>query len=64
MVSDEQASQSGVTKLDIQTAAQFDEHGGTVWRVCWNVTGTIITSTGDDGFVRMFKSKLFYFLYH
>ncbi|KAF7284358.1 hypothetical protein GWI33_022146 [Rhynchophorus ferrugineus] len=52
---DEQASQNGVTKLDIQTAAQFNDHGGTVWRVCWNVTGTIVTSAGDDGFVRMFK---------
>jgi len=54
-VEDEQSAQSGLTKLDIQTAAQFDDHGCTVWRVCWNVTGTILASSGDDGCVRMFK---------
>ncbi|XP_030745754.1 nucleoporin SEH1 isoform X2 [Sitophilus oryzae] len=54
-VEDDQVAQSGLTKLDIQTVGQFDDHGGTVWRVCWNVTGTLLTSTGDDGCVRMFK---------
>lgn len=49
--------QSGITKLDIQTAAQFDDHNCTVWRICWNVTGTVLASSGDDGCVRMFKSK-------
>ncbi|KAK9880579.1 hypothetical protein WA026_011819 [Henosepilachna vigintioctopunctata] len=46
---------SGVTKLDVQTVAQFDDHGCTVWRVCWNVIGTVLASSGDDGTVRMFK---------
>ncbi|XP_045461022.1 nucleoporin SEH1 [Harmonia axyridis] len=46
---------SGVTKLDVQTVAQFDSHGCTVWRVCWNITGTVLASSGDDGTVRMFK---------
>lgn len=49
--------QSGTTKLDIQTVAHFDDHGCTVWRICWNVTGTILASSADDGCVRMFKSK-------
>lgn len=49
--------QSGITKLDVQTAAQFDDHNCTVWRICWNVTGTVLASSGDDGCVRMFKSK-------
>lgn len=50
--------QSGLNKLEIQLSAQFDDHGCTVWRVCWNITGTILASSGDDGCVRMFKSKL------
>lgn len=50
------SAQSGVSKLDVQTVAQFEDHGCTVWRVCWNITGTILASSGDDGCVRMFKS--------
>ncbi|XP_023020318.1 nuclear pore complex protein Nup44A [Leptinotarsa decemlineata] len=52
---DEQTAQSGVTKLDVETIAQFDDHNSLVWRVCWNLTGTILSSSGDDGCVRMFK---------
>lgn len=54
--------QSGLTKLEVQTSAQFDDHECIVWRVCWNITGTILASSGDDGCVRMFKSKFFIIL--
>lgn len=54
---DEQSLQSGVTKLEIETIAIFDDHNSLVWRVCWNLPGTILSSSGDDGCVRMFKSK-------
>ncbi|XP_050507113.1 nucleoporin SEH1 [Diabrotica virgifera virgifera] len=54
-VNDEQSIQSGVTKLDVETIAQFEDHNSLVWRVCWNLTGTVLCSTGDDGCVRMFK---------
>lgn len=50
--------QSGLTRFDIHTVAQFEEHNSTVWRVCWNITGTILASSGDDGFVRLWKGKL------
>lgn len=54
---DEQSLQSGVTKLETETVAVFDDHNSLVWRVCWNLPGTILSSSGDDGCVRMFKSK-------
>lgn len=45
-------------RLEVKEAAQFQDHFSTVWRVTWNVTGTILASTGDDGFIRMWKSKI------
>lgn len=34
----------------------FNEHGGKpVWRVEWNVTGTVMASSGDDGKLRLNK---------
>lgn len=37
-------------------AAVFEDHGGMpVWRVEWNVTGTVLASSGDDGFLRLRK---------
>lgn len=42
---------------EIRTVAQFDDHLSQVWRVSWNITGTILASSGDDGTVRMWKSN-------
>ena len=28
-----------------------------VWRVSWNVTGTILAASFDDGYVRLLKGK-------
>jgi len=44
-------------KYDIKQAGQFDDHGSSVWRVCWNITGTILASSGDDGCVKLWKAN-------
>jgi len=36
--------------------ADFDQHKSAVGRVEWNVTGTILSSAGDDGRVRLWKA--------
>lgn len=36
--------------------AKLDHHRSEVWRVSWNVSGTILASTGDDGVSRLWKS--------
>ena len=46
-----------VVRFDIRQAGQFDDHGTSVWRVCWNITGTILASSGDDGCVKLWKAN-------
>lgn len=53
---------SNHSKFEIKQVAQFNEHGTQVWRVSWNITGTILASSGDDGCVRLWKGK-FYFIF-
>jgi len=45
------------SRFDIRQAGQFDDHGSAVWRVCWNITGTILASSGDDGCVKLWKAN-------
>ena len=41
----------------VRLAGHYNDHGSTVWRVCWNVTGTILATSGDDGQVRLWKAN-------
>ncbi|XP_003395291.1 nucleoporin SEH1 isoform X1 [Bombus affinis] len=50
-------AQSGSSRFEINVAAQFSDHDFTVWRVCWNIMGTILASSGDDGCVRLWKDN-------
>jgi nucleoporin SEH1 len=45
------------TPLRVELLSKFDDHKGEVWRVSWNLTGTILASAGDDGKVRFWKSS-------
>ncbi|XP_066266919.1 nucleoporin SEH1-like [Branchiostoma lanceolatum] len=51
------ANPGGMSKFEIRQAAQFDEHNSQVWRVSWNITGTVLASSGDDGCVRLWKAN-------
>ncbi|CAO3700248.1 unnamed protein product [Rhizopus stolonifer] len=39
--------------LNIELIASFGDHKAEVWRVEWNITGTILSSSGDDGKLRL-----------
>ncbi|KAK9471122.1 WD40-repeat-containing domain protein [Dipodascopsis tothii] len=40
---------------DVRLAEEFADHGHEVWKVSWNATGTILSSSGDDGKTRLWK---------
>ncbi|RPA87437.1 WD40 repeat-like protein [Ascobolus immersus RN42] len=40
---------------EIELLADLDDHRREVWRVCWNVTGSILSSAGDDGKIRLWR---------
>lgn len=45
------------SKMDSIVAAIFKDHETQVWRVEWNITGTILASSGDDGCIRLWKAN-------
>ncbi|XP_012934880.1 nucleoporin SEH1 isoform X2 [Aplysia californica] len=47
----------GVSKPELRLVGSFDDHESVVWRVSWNITGTILASSGDDGCVRLWKAN-------
>ncbi|KAM4053255.1 LOW QUALITY PROTEIN: nucleoporin SEH1-A-like [Anomaloglossus baeobatrachus] len=53
----ELTSSGGVTKFEIHTVAQFDNHNSQIWHVSWNIKGTVLASSGDDGSVRLWKAN-------
>jgi len=42
--------------LSVERIADFDDHHSDVWRVSWNATGTVLSSAGDDGTIRLWKA--------
>ena len=45
-------------KWEVQMVADFPDHKAEVWKVSWNSTGTILSSTGDDGKIRLWKCAI------
>ena len=45
-------------RWSVDKVADFGDHRSQVWKVAWNVTGTILSSTGDDGKVRLWKAAI------
>ncbi|KAI9915856.1 hypothetical protein PsorP6_006968 [Peronosclerospora sorghi] len=43
-------------RAEVKEVARKHHHDSEVWRVEWNVTGTMLVSSGDDSTVRMWKS--------
>lgn len=48
---------TGLTMFELRQVGDFSDHGSQVWRVCWNVTGTVLASSGDDSCVRLWKAN-------
>ncbi|XP_052816502.1 nucleoporin SEH1-like isoform X2 [Mya arenaria] len=51
------SGQTGLTKFELRQIGDFNQHDSQVWRVCWNVLGTVLVSSGDDSCVRMWKGN-------
>ncbi|KAJ3096710.1 epoxide hydrolase, soluble (sEH) [Phlyctochytrium planicorne] len=44
-------------KLKVQSVKTLEGHTEEVWKVDWNITGTVLSSSGDDGKVRLWNRK-------
>ncbi|XP_045193806.1 nucleoporin SEH1-like isoform X4 [Mercenaria mercenaria] len=51
------SGQTGLTKFELRQVGDFNDHDSQVWRICWNVIGTVLVSSGDDSCVRMWKGN-------
>ncbi|KAI8369436.1 WD40-repeat-containing domain protein [Radiomyces spectabilis] len=50
------SSRLGHRPIHVELIASFNDHNAEVWHVEWNVTGTILSSSGDDGKLRLWKA--------
>ncbi|CAG9795474.1 unnamed protein product [Diatraea saccharalis] len=48
---------NGAGRFKTEVLAAFEEHYSCVWRVSWNLTGTLLASSGDDCCVRLWKMQ-------
>jgi nucleoporin SEH1 len=46
------------TKLDCEMIEELS-HGAEVWGLEWNMTGTILSSSGDNGQVKLWKAAIY-----
>lgn len=50
--------EGGDLKWSAHVVADFDHHKSAVGRVEWNITGTVLSSAGNDGRVRLWKANI------
>lgn len=51
-----QLSEQDQFELSLEKASDLEGHTKEVWKLSWNVTGTILASAGSDGTIRFWKS--------
>ncbi|KAI7872205.1 WD40-repeat-containing domain protein [Spinellus fusiger] len=56
--SNSSSSRMGHRSFHVELVASLEDHHAEVWRVEWNVTGTILSSSGDDGKLRLWKADI------
>nr|CAD7452126.1 unnamed protein product [Timema tahoe] len=57
-VQDETAcGDSGPKRFYIETLLEFRNGDSQIWRVSWNIIGTILASSGDDNSIRLWKGE-------
>jgi nucleoporin SEH1 len=50
-------SKQGKQLFNVELVADFADHQSEVWQVEWNITGTVLSSSADDGTVRLWRSS-------
>jgi nucleoporin SEH1 len=53
----ESAKPTPTSSYHATEVACFNDHKSEVWRVEWNLTGTVLASSGDDGSVMLWKAN-------
>jgi len=43
--------------LILKSAGTFTDHGNHAWHVSWNVTGTVLSATGDSGKLKIYRAN-------
>lgn len=43
--------------MELESYKVLDTNAAEVWRYAWNVTGTVLASSGDGGIIKLWKSN-------
>ncbi|CAG0914953.1 unnamed protein product [Notodromas monacha] len=51
------SSSNSPSKFEVRLLLESKDHSPAAWRVSWNCSGSILSSAGDDGTVRLWKGQ-------